>query len=430
MQTEPPVPKKIPDTLVSWFTEHVWIENTLYQAALVLSAYLGGYIFYRLTRKRLSNAIDTLPLHIRVKRTLHNIKELVLPLAMLCFLLISTLAETTLSGNIDISLTRALMKVLLAWIAIRIALQFIVNPLARNFFSFTIWAIAALSILGIMDETTRALDSVGFEIGVFRLSALALIKSILALFGLLYLALFTSTFLERRVLRAKSLTRSSQVLMAKIIRITLVVFAVIIGITSAGIDLSLFAVFSGAVGLGIGFGLQKVVSNLFSGLLLLLDKSIEPGDVIELEKSGTFGWVQHMGARFIEIVTRDNKSYLIPNEEFVTQSVVNWSHGNKLIRLDIPFDVHYKSDPHQVIAIAKKAAIKPKRVMDTPEPVCWITSFGDSSLNFSLRFWIKDPEGGITNVKGEVLLMLWDAFKENGIEIPYPHLEIYAHKVP
>ena len=156
-------------------------------------------------------------------------------------------------------------------------------------------------------------------------------------------------------------------------------------------------------------------------MLLLMDKSIQPGDVIELENSQTFGWVNHMGARYTEIITRDNKSYLIPNEEFVTQNVVNWSHGNdRLVRISLEFGVSYDSDIHHVIALAKEAATRPERVVDKPEPVCWITEFGDSSVNFVLRFWIKDAEGGVSNVKGDVFLSLWDILKENNIEIPFP----------
>ena len=413
----------------SWSSEYIFSLAFIYQLAVMALAVVFGSVLYRLVKKRISIAIDNLELPIRVKRILNNLKRLVLPMCILLFMFVGALIESSPLINIETGLTNGVMKVLLAWIAIRIAVQFIANNFVRNIFSLIIWVVAALSIFGILDQTTQTLDSIGFSLGTFRLSALAVIKSALSLFILLYLATFISTFAERRVLKTKGLTRSSQVLIAKIIRITLIVFALLIGVTSAGIDLSVFTVFSGAVGLGIGFGLQKVVSNLFSGLLLLLDKSIEPGDVIELQDSMTFGWVHHMGARYTEIITRDNKSFLIPNEDFVTQRVVNWSHGDKLIRLDVSFGVHYNSDPHQIIALASAAATRPTRVVDTPKPVCWLLEFGDSSLNFSLRFWIKDAEAGVTNVKGDVMLALWDTFKENNIEIPYPHREVFVRQV-
>lgn len=331
--------------------------------------------------------------------------------------------------GVNVHIIEGMMKVLLAWIVIRVAVQLIDNNAVRNVFAMTIWTVAALSIFGVLDQTTATLDAVGFNVGDFRLSALVLIKGIFSLFLLIYMAVFTSSFLERRILKIKSLTRSSQVLISKIIRVVLIVFALLIGLTSSGIDLSLFAVFGGAVGLGIGFGLQKGISNLFSGMLLLLDRSIQPGDVIELE-NGTFGWVQNMAARYTEIVTRDNKSFLIPNEEFVTQRVVNWSHGDTLIRLEVRFGVHYKHNPHEIIKLAEAAAAgASERICKDPAPVCHFVEFGDSSLNFSLRFWIKDAEKGVTNMRAAVMLALWDTFHEQEIEIPYPHREVYVHEV-
>ncbi|MCB1532966.1 MAG: mechanosensitive ion channel [Alphaproteobacteria bacterium] len=420
---------KIASQIFTWLGDHFWTVDFLYEAVLIIIALVLGWIVARLSKQPLQDTIDGLEVPIRVKRVLKNFGKLILPSAMLCFLFVGAMIVAAEPIAVDISFLRGLMKVLFAWILIRAAVQFIANNIVRNIFSVIIWGVVALSVFGILDETTTTLDAFGFSLGKFRISALAVIKGTLSLFILLYLASFVSTFAERRVLKSKSLTRSSQVLIAKIIRIALITFALIIGVTSAGIDLSVFTVFSGAVGLGVGFGLQKVVSNLFSGLLLLMDKSIEPGDVIELESSGTFGWVQHMGARYTEIITRDNKSYLIPNEEFITQNVVNWSHGDKLIRLHASFGVHYESDPHEVIRLAKEAATKPSRVVESPTPVCWIVEFGDSSINFDLRFWIKDAEGGVANVRGEVLLALWDAFKENDIKIPYPHREVFMHTV-
>lgn len=420
---------EIANQIVLWFGSHFWTVDFVYEGIIIAVAFILGTIAYRFSRTPVQDAIDNLEVPIRVKRVLRNLRKLIMPAATLCVMFIGAMIASTEQLGLDIAFLRGVMKVLFAWIVIRAATQFIANNLVRNIFAYAIWVVAALSIFGILDQTTATLDDFGFSLGKFRISALAVIKGGVSLFVLLYLASFVSTFAERRVLKSKSLTRSSQVLIAKIIRIALITFALLIGVTSAGIDLSVFTVFSGAVGLGVGFGLQKVVSNLFSGLLLLMDKSIEPGDVIELETSGTFGWVHHMGARFTEIITRDNKSYLIPNEEFITQNVVNWSHGDKLIRLDTDFGVHYDSNPHDVIRIAKEAATKPERVADTPAPVCWITEFGDSSINFSLRFWIKDAEAGVSNVKGQVLLALWDAFKENDIQIPYPHREVFVHKV-
>jgi small-conductance mechanosensitive channel len=200
-------------------------------------------------------------------------------------------------------------------------------------------------------------------------------------------------------------------------------------VATAGIDLSLLAVFSGAVGLGVGFGLQKGVSNLFSGMMLLMDKSITPGDIIELP-GGTFGWVNQMGARYTEIVTRDNKAFLVPNEDFITQQVINWSHGNRLIRTEVKFGVSYDSDPHFVKKIAEEVCTKPERIVKDPRPACHLVAFGDYDLQFKLRFYIEDPEKGITNMHGEVMLALWDAFKAHGIKIPFPRQDLFINTMP
>jgi small-conductance mechanosensitive channel len=154
----------------------------------------------------------------------------------------------------------------------------------------------------------------------------------------------------------------------------------------------------------------------------LLDRSIKPGDTISLGE--TFGWIRELRARFVSVVTRDGREYLIPNEDFITHEVINWSFSDDLVRLDVAFGVSYSSDPHQVSALAIEAASAVERVVESRKPVCWLTEFGDSSLNFLLRFWIRDPQNGLTNVRGTVLLAVWDKFKEHGINIPFPHREV------
>jgi small-conductance mechanosensitive channel len=213
------------------------------------------------------------------------------------------------------------------------------------------------------------------------------------------------------------------VLLGKITRISLMVFAVLIGMQLLDLNLTALTVLSGAIGVGIGFGLQKVVSNFISGIIILMDESIKPGDTITL--GDTFGWIRELRARFVSVVTRDGREYLIPNEDFITTQVVNWSFSNNYVRLDVPFGVSYDSDPHEVIRLAKKAAAAVDRVDAVYQPpVCWMTEFGDSSINFLLRFWIDDPQRGLTNIRGTVLLALWDTFKAHGIKIPFPHREV------
>jgi len=285
------------------------------------------------------------------------------------------------------------------------------------------WIYVAAAILGITDEIAALLDGAGFTVGTFRLSILRAVQVIFFVGVLLWLAFIAGNFLDRRLQQIEELTPSLRVLIGKILRISLVIVAALVAMSGLGIDLTAFTVLSGAVGVGIGFGLQKVVSNFISGIIILLDQSIKPGDTISLGE--TFGWIRELRARFVSVVTRDGREFLIPNEDFITREVINWSFSDRFVRLDVPFGVSYDADPHEVSRIAIEAASSVNRVAsDYRPPVCWLTGFGDSSLDFLLRFWISDPQGGLTNIRGKVLLALWDAFKENGIGIPYPHREV------
>ncbi|MCS5596324.1 MAG: mechanosensitive ion channel [Alphaproteobacteria bacterium] len=399
-----------------------FLPDTWIQFAIIAVALMAGYGVRKWLSPKIIKSLDHIDWPYRVERALERIVALVMQVVAVVILIFASQVSLMTPPPFSSSLLILASNLLIAWVIIRALVQIINNPAMRHTISLIGWVIAALAILGVLDETSAALDDFGLNVGAFRISALTIIKGVLSLFILVYLASFIASVLERKVQKAKSISPSSKVLIGKVLRIVLITFAILIGVTSAGVDLSLLAVLSGAIGLGIGFGLQKVVSNLFSGMLLLMDKSIKPGDIIEVE--GTFGWVDYMGARYTSIVTRDNKSFLIPNEDFVTQKVVNWSHGNTFVRVEVKFGVDYASDPHQIKALAEAAAKAPKRICEDPAPVCHLVGFGDSSLDFTLRFWIQDAEEGVTNVRGAVMLALWDSFKENGINIPFPRRDV------
>jgi len=305
-----------------------------------------------------------------------------------------------------------------AWVVIALVAGLIRNQFVYRLVAISAWSIAALSILGLLAPTMAALDSVAIVIGGLRVTPLLVIKTSVLLMFTLWAANAASDFLDKRVRGSADLTPSIKVLIGKLIRLLLITFAILVVLSTVGIDLSALAFFSGAVGVGLGFGLQKIVSNLVSGIILLADKSIKPGDVITVGDS--FGWVESMGARYTAVVTRDGREFLIPNEDFVTQRVINWSYSNDEVRIDVEFGVAYASDPHKVCELTVEATQSVERVLASPSPVCHLKAFGDSSLNFILRFWIRDPIDGLTNVRGKVLLALWDAFKREGIQIPYP----------
>jgi small-conductance mechanosensitive channel len=203
----------------------------------------------------------------------------------------------------------------------------------------------------------------------------------------------------------------------------LIGIAIAVALSSVGIDLTVFALLGGAIGLGIGFGLQKIVSNLISGIIILLDRSIKPGDIIQVGE--TFGWINSLGARYASVVTRDGTEWLIPNEDLITEKVVNWSYSHDAVRLKIPIGISYKADPRKAIDLCFEAAREEDRVLTNPPTNVLLKGFGDSSVDIEMRIWIRDPRNGVSNVKSAVLLRVWDKFHENGIEIPYPQRDLH-----
>ena len=323
--------------------------------------------------------------------------------------------------------SRRYFLVLLATIAtalfvIRLAAQVVRNPFLRRVVIWGLSIYACLHYLGFLDESMAALDGSAIEFGSFRLSLLAILKAVVVTGVLFTVARLVSATTSTRIRRNEDISPSMQVLAVKFLQVVLYGAAFFIGLKAVGFDLTGLAVLSGAIGVGLGFGLQKVVSNLVSGIIILLDKSIKPGDVISIGE--TFGWINSLTARYVSITTRDGKEYLIPNEDLITGQVVNWSHSNDFVRLDIHFGTAYDDDPHRVRALAIEAASAVDRVLTSKPPVCHIIGFGDSSVDYVLRFWIRDPTGGLTNIRGNVYLALWDAFQDNGISIPFPQREV------
>ncbi len=328
----------------------------------------------------------------------------------------------------DVRLIGVAASLTALWIVLRASARLMRDAFLARVVAAVAWIVAALDVLGLLGPTAAALNSLAITVGALRLSVLLVIKAGLMIAILLWAALALARLISVRIQRATAFSPSIQVLTGNLIKIALVCVALLIGLNTVGIDLTAFTVFSGAVGVGIGFGLQKIVSNFVSGIILLLERSIKPGDVIEV--GSTFGSIIYLGARYASVRGRDGKEYLIPNENLITNEVVNWSYSNSLVRLDVEFGVAYASDLHEVRDLAVEVAGATARVLETPRPVCHLTGFGDSAVNLILRFWIADPENGVTNVKGDVLLGLWDAFLARGIELPFPQRELHIRDLP
>ncbi len=309
-----------------------------------------------------------------------------------------------------------------AWLFIAIAARLISNTLLRRAVRLIGWTWVTVSILHLDQDAVTILDGIAVHMGELRLSLWMIVQAVVIIGALFFAARFVSANASDQIQKNTEISPSMQVLSIKVMQVVLYGAAFFIGLRAVGVDLTGLAVLSGAIGVGLGFGLQKVVSNLVSGFILLLDKSIKPGDVISLGE--TFGWIEQMGARYVSVVTRDGKEFLIPNEDLITGQVVNWSHTNAFVRLDIYFGTAYHNDPHQVRQVAIDAAKSVKRVLSFRPPVCHIVGFGDSSVDYILRFWIDDPTGGLTNIRGNVYLALWDAFHANGIDLPFPQREV------
>ncbi len=323
---------------------------------------------------------------------------------------------------------RVAVNLVVAWLAIRLIADLVPSrPLAR-LVALTAWTLAALNILNLLSPLTDVLDSLAITAGTARVSALSVLKGFLSLAVLLWVATFASKLFEQRITRVADLTPRAQVLFGKLLKVTLISIAVVFALTSVGIDLSTLALLTGAIGVGIGLGLQKSVSNLFSGFILLLDRSIKPGDVIEV--GGTYGWVSSLGARYVAIETRDGTEYLIPNEDIITQQVLNWSHKSDRVRLKLDVRAPLDADLEQVLGLMREAASRPPRVLKTPLPNALVLAFGENAIELQLRFWIADATNGVRNVKGEVLLELWKLFREHGIALPRPVRDVYMHPPP
>jgi len=314
-------------------------------------------------------------------------------------------------------------SLLSAWLLIRIASKLLKNEMAIRIIAPLAWTMAILNIFDWLKPALEVLDSMSVTLGNVRLSPLVVIKAGLTLWFSLWLANGLSTAMDRRLESSKTVTPVMRVLGVKLLHIGLITLAFLITFTTVGIDITALAVFGGALGVGLGFGLQKIFSNLVSGVILLMDHSIKPGDVISVGE--TFGWINHLSARYASVITRDGIEHLIPNEILITERVENWSFSDNLVRLKVPIGISYKSDVRLAIKICVDAAAATPRILLNPEPKCLLKGFGDSSVDLELRVWIDDPANGRSNVLSEVLLGIWDSFHEHGIEIPYPQRDLH-----
>lgn len=403
----------------AWFSQAVLIPETLAQASVIAALVVVTLASARPLRAVLSHQTDRMS-HDRFRHIAIVFSDTAPWLLLLALLWFAGLAF--IDAGWRAGLVRLAGNLILLWVLIRLSSRLVLNEAVARAIAVAAWVFAALNIAGLMGPMIGLMGRMIVPIGNFRISVLLVLKGAITLTLFIWIANTLSRIAEHRLSRFTAMTPAMQVLAGKLTRIVLITLAVMFALGSIGIDLTAFAVFSGAIGVGVGFGLQKVVSNLVSGVILLLDRSIKPGDVIEI--GGTHGIVNALNARYAAVATRDGKEFLIPNEDMITQRVTNWSYSTNLIRLHVKMGISYRSDPHRAIALALEAVREVPRVLTSPEPNCVLICFGDNSIDLELRFWIRDPANGTANVRSVVMLRVWDAYKDNGIEMPHPQRDL------
>jgi small-conductance mechanosensitive channel len=393
----------------------IWLPLQLGDIAVTALVAIG---IAALVRRRFDLTAATMgwPAYLRLA-----VRALIDNFAVLIFILVIIVTRAGLEATLSHARTYLLLvatNLATAWVVIAIVTSLIRNHFINRVVAVTAWTIAALSILGLLDATTAALDARGLVVGGIRVTPLLILKTTALLLVAIWVATTASNFLERRVQSSSDLTPSVQVLLGKLIRIAMMAIAIVVVLSASGIDLSVLAVFTGAIGVGVGLGLQKIVSNFVSGVVLLADKSIKPGDVISI--GDNFGWVTNMGTRYTSVDLKDGRELLVPNEDLVTQRVINWSYTSDRMQLQIKFSTSYDTPIGKTQAAAVEAALSVSQVLKEPAPSCHITAFGATALEYVLWAWIQSASEGPTRVRSALMIAMWDTFERQGVVIPKP----------
>jgi small-conductance mechanosensitive channel len=295
--------------------------------------------------------------------------------------------------------------------------------------TLVLWAIAAVAMLGWLDVIEASLNHISLVPGRSQFSLWALLKGLVVVTAFVIVASLIARALERHVMRLDQLAVSTRVGVSKFSNFLLVGLGILLGINAAGVDVTTLNVLTGAIGLGLGFGLQSVASNFVSGFVLLMDKSIKPGDVISFTthdgaSTGNFGWVQELRGRYVVVRDRDGVDTLVPNQNLITSSFINWSYSDQRVRLKLPVNVSYDDDPEVALKLLVQATENHPRILRDPPPVSRLISFEDNGMRLEIRFWIADPVNGVNNVRSDVNRAIWRIFRLHGVTIPVPQQEM------
>jgi len=303
--------------------------------------------------------------------------------------------------------------------------------------TFILWLIVSVVLLGWLDVLEAALNGISIVPGKAQLSLWALLKGLVVVTAFVVVSSLIARAIERHVMRLDQLAVSTRVGVSKFTYFLLLGLGILLGINAAGVDVTTLNVLTGAIGLGLGFGLQSVASNFVSGFVLLMDKSIKPGDVISFTgqigaSAGNFGWVQELRGRYVVVRDRDGVDTLVPNQNLITSPFINWSYSDQRVRLKLPVTVSYDDDPEIALQLLLQAAENQPRILRDPPPVSRLISFEDNGMRLEIRFWIADPVNGVNNIRSDVNRAIWRIFRAHGVRIPVPQLEtrVLAQREP
>ncbi len=408
-------------TQVKSFFSNVVLSNVLLEQVVIgtLTLLVGWSLghFLRIRLQRIHNTHASEALREMAKAGAKAICP------FLSALLLYVVTHMARREGLDVRFLEGLATLCWAYALVRTVGAIFWNEMWVRKLAMVAWFLAALQIIGLLQPILSILDSISITFNDQKLSLLEVIKTGTLLVFLLPLSNIISRFFNKQINQMAEISPSMRVLFSKLILVSLYIVSTLVALDMVGVNMRLLAMFGGALGLGVGFGLQRVVSNLVSGLILLLDNSIRPGDVIEVE--GVYGWIESLNARYACVVTRDGTSYLIPNDELITNKVINWTYSGAGLRIKIPLGVSYDTDIPKAMTIMEECALKFKRVLKSPRPGSRLKTFGASAVELELRIWIRDPQNGIVNIKSMVQLAIWDAFHENGITFPFSQQDLH-----
>lgn len=411
----------VPPNLLAEFLSDLEQTAILWQLAVLAFSLALAWSFSHLLRGRIPKSEGAL------KVGLGGVSRVAFPLTAL---LLVVIGKTVLKNWHSVNLLNITVSLLIALALVRLAVYILRHVFApsgwlhssERFIAMAIWFGLALHLTGFLPEILNAMDDLSFHVGRQKISLLMILSGILSVIVTLLVAMWLGSALENRIMVTEKLNMNLRVVLAKLIRAALIVFGVLIALPIAGIDITVLSVFGGALGVGIGFGLQKIASNYVSGFIILLDRSIHPGDVLTVDNR--FGTVSQLTTRYLVLRSSDGTEAIIPNDTLITSTVINHSYSDRQMRLFIPVQVGYQSDLDQAMNIMRQAAENHPRVLKDPEPKTFLKAFGDNGIELELAVWIIDPEEGQLNLRSELNLEIWRRFRAAGIEIPFPQRDV------